>query len=107
MPTPDLLSFALSALVTLLVTIGPIEAAAVYVGLTSGVHLPERSQLAWRSVLIAGVLMLGFAFAGNPVLTWMRVSIPAFRFAARGDALSASTQSRFRRQSRPVVHQCR
>jgi multiple antibiotic resistance protein len=82
MLSPDLLSFALTAMVTLLVAIGPIEAAAVYLGLTSGVHLEERGQLAWRSVAIAGGLMLAFAFAGNAVLSWMHVSLPAFRFAA-------------------------
>ncbi len=82
MSSPDLLSFALTALVTLFVTIGPIEAAAIYAGLTSGIHLSERGGLAWRAVLIAGLLMLAFAFAGNPVLAWMRVTLPAFRFAA-------------------------
>lgn len=79
---PDLLSFMLSAFVTLFVTIGPIEAAAVYAGLTAGVHLDERGQLAWRSVVIAGILMLAFGLAGNQVLAWMHVSLPAFRFAA-------------------------
>src|SRR5689334_144340 len=82
MPSSDLLSFALTALVTLFVTIGPIEGAAIYTGLTSGVHTSERRALAWRSVLIAGVLLLTFALAGNPVLNWMHVSLPAFRFAA-------------------------
>ncbi|HWA21663.1 MAG TPA: MarC family protein, partial [Caulobacterales bacterium] len=76
------MSFMLSSFVTLFVTIGPIEAAAVYAGLTAGVHLGERGGLAWRSVVIAGILMLAFAVAGNPVLAWMRVSLPAFRFAA-------------------------
>lgn len=79
---PDILAFALSSFVTLLVTIGPIEAAAVYAGLTAGVHLDERGQLAWRAVAIAGILMIAFGLAGNPVLAWMHVSLPAFRFAA-------------------------
>jgi multiple antibiotic resistance protein len=80
--TPELVSFALTALVTLFVTIGPIEAAAIYAGVTSGVHLPERGSLALRAVLIAGALLLVFALAGNSVLAWMHVSLPAFRFAA-------------------------
>lgn len=82
MITSEFISFALTALVTLFVTIGPIEAAAIYSGVTSGVHLPDRGSLARRSILIAGALLLVFAIAGNPVLHWMHVSLPAFRFAA-------------------------
>lgn len=82
MDPAGLFSFALTALVTLFVTIGPIEAAAIYAGLTSGIHMTERGALAWRSVLIAGVLLAAFALAGNPVLAWMHVTLPAFRFAA-------------------------
>jgi multiple antibiotic resistance protein len=78
----DVPGFALTAFVTLFVTIGPIETAAVYAMLTSGVHRPERARLAWRSVVIAGGLLVAFAFAGNPVLGWLHVSAPAFRFAA-------------------------
>jgi len=79
---PELIGFALTALVTLFVTIGPIETAAVYAMLTSGIHKPDRIRLARRAVLIAGGLLLAFALAGNPVLSWMHVSLPAFRFAA-------------------------
>jgi multiple antibiotic resistance protein len=80
--TPDLFSFALMALVTLFVTIGPIESVAVYLGLTSGVHLQERGRFAGLAVMIAAGLMFAFAFAGNAVLSWMHVSLSAFRFAA-------------------------
>jgi len=78
----DLFAFALTAFVTLFVTIGPVETAAVYAMLTSGAHRPHRGELAWRSVATAGALLLTFAFAGNPVLSWMHVSLSAFRFAA-------------------------
>jgi multiple antibiotic resistance protein len=82
MPGTDLLAFAATAFVTLLVTIGPVETAAVYAMLTSGIHRPDRGRLAWRCVVIAGMLLFAFAFAGNPVLSLMHVSPPAFRFAA-------------------------
>lgn len=82
MDPAGLFSYAITALVTLFVSIGPIEAAALYAGLTSGIHMAERGRLAWRSVLIAGVLLAAFALAGNPVLAWMHVTLPAFRFAA-------------------------
>lgn len=43
-----------SAFVTLFVTIGPIETAAVFASLTTGVHRTRRTSLALRSVTIAG-----------------------------------------------------
>jgi multiple antibiotic resistance protein len=39
----------LSAFVTLFVTIGPIETAVVFAGLTAGVHRPDRRSLLAKS----------------------------------------------------------
>lgn len=77
----DLLTFALTAFATLLVTIGPVETAAIYATVTAGIHKPERKRLARRSILIAGLLLFAFALVGNQVLAVLHVSIPAFRFA--------------------------
>jgi multiple antibiotic resistance protein len=71
----------LSALVTVFVTIGPIETAVVFAALTAGVHRPERESLAARSVMIAGVVLLLFALGGGAVLTLLHVSLSAFRVA--------------------------
>jgi len=71
----------LSAFVTLFVTIGPVETAVIFAGLTSGVHRPGRRTLAARAVLIAGVVLLLFALCGGPVLSLLHVSLPAFRVA--------------------------
>ncbi|MES1197323.1 MAG: MarC family protein [Pseudomonadota bacterium] len=79
---PSLAAFAINAFVTLFVTIGPVETAAVYAALTSGVHLPQRGALAWRSVSIAGAMLGAFAVGGGPVLGALHVSSSAFRFAA-------------------------
>jgi multiple antibiotic resistance protein len=65
----------LSSFVTLFVTIGPIETAFIFVGLTSGIHNKERRSLALRSVTIAGLLL--FAVGGNSVLSLLPVSLPA------------------------------
>jgi multiple antibiotic resistance protein len=74
-------SHLVSAFVTLLVTIGPVETAAVFTGLTSGVHRRERTGLALRSVLIAGAVLTGFTLSGLVVLEQLHVSLPAFRVA--------------------------
>ncbi len=74
-------STMLSIFVTLFVTIGPIETAAIFAGLTGGVHRAERGSLARRSVLIAGAVLLFFALAGASLLSLLHISLPAFRVA--------------------------
>ncbi|MGO4170222.1 MarC family protein [Novosphingobium sp. YAF33] len=71
----------LSSFITLLVTIGPIEAAVVFAGLTAGIHRRERISLATRSVTIAAGVLLLFAVAGGVVLSLLHISLPAFRVA--------------------------
>src|ERR1700761_5475898 len=70
-----------SAFVTLLVTIGPVETAAVFASLTSGIHRDHRVSLAFRAIIVAGVLLLAFALAGNLFLVLLHVSLPAFQIA--------------------------
>lgn len=70
-----------SAFVTLLVTIGPVDTAAVFTSLTKGIHHSNRRSLAARAVIIAGVMLLIFAIAGNLLLELLRVSLPAFQVA--------------------------
>ena len=70
-----------SDFVTLLATVGPVETAAVFAAITHGVHRLERGQLASRSVAIAGGVLLGFAVGGGAVLSYLHVSMAAFRVA--------------------------
>ena len=65
----------------LFVTIGRIETAVIFAGLTSGIHHKERRSLPVRSVATAGLMLLLFAVAGNLVLSLLHVSLPAFRVA--------------------------
>jgi multiple antibiotic resistance protein len=70
-----------TAFVTLLVTIGPVDTAAVFTSLTKGVHHANRKSLAARAVMAAGVLLLVFAVAGNLLLDLLGVSLSAFQVA--------------------------
>jgi multiple antibiotic resistance protein len=70
-----------SAFVTLLVTIGPVDTAAVFTSLTKGIHHANRKSLAARATVIAGVMLLIFAVAGNLLLQLLHVSLPAFQVA--------------------------
>jgi multiple antibiotic resistance protein len=74
-------SSLLSTFITLLITIGPVETAVVFAGLTAGVHHAARRKLAAQSILIAGFVLLIFAVAGNAVLGLLHISLPAFRVA--------------------------
>jgi multiple antibiotic resistance protein len=71
----------LSTFITLLVTIGPVETAVVFAGLTAGIHRGERLSLAVRSTVIAGFVLLLFAIGGGLVLSLLHISLPAFRVA--------------------------
>jgi multiple antibiotic resistance protein len=72
---------ATTAVATLLVAFGPVETAAVFGGLTAGVHRPERLRLAWQAVLIAGVVLMTFALFGVATLAALHISLDAFRVA--------------------------
>ncbi len=71
----------LSSFVTLLVTIGPVETAIVFAGLTARNHREERRGLAVRSTGVAGLVLLLFALGGNVTLSLLHISLPAFRVA--------------------------
>jgi multiple antibiotic resistance protein len=70
-----------SSLATLFVAIGPVETAAVFASLTSGIHKADRISLATRSVLIAGGMLLLFAIGGNAALSLLHISFSAFQVA--------------------------
>jgi len=72
---------ALKALVTLLVTVGPIEMAAMFLALTADRPQAARRRLAWRSSAIAFVILLAFGLGGAQLLAALRVGLPAFRAA--------------------------
>jgi len=70
-----------SAFVTLLVTVGPVETAAVFASLTNGIHRTHRASLAVRAIIVASALLVIFALAGNILLALLHVSLPAFQIA--------------------------
>ena len=76
------LEFAASAIVMLLVTIGPLETAAIFGVLTAAARRPERRRLAFRSVVIAGGVLVVFAIGGTKFLGLLQVGMPAFEVAA-------------------------
>lgn len=67
------------ALATFFATIGPLDVAAVYAGLTA-TETPTRSrQMAVRGSLIAGAILLVFALLGESLLAILGISLAALR----------------------------
>ena len=76
------LEFAASAIVMLLVTIGPLETAAIFGVLTTGARRAARPRLAMQAVAIAGGILVVFSIGGTKFLGLLQVSMPAFAVAA-------------------------
>jgi multiple antibiotic resistance protein len=76
------LEFAASSIVMLLVTIGPVETAAIFGVLTTGARRAARRRLAFEAVAIAGGVLVLFALGGTDLLALLHVTMPAFQVAA-------------------------
>ena len=75
------LTTLLSAFVTLLVTIGPFEAAPIFAGLARHLSPDERRRTIRRAVFISGIVLVAFALVGKELLGLLHVSLPALRTA--------------------------
>ena len=70
-----------SALVTFLVIIDPPGCAPIFASLTRGASPPQRRGMAFRSSLIAWVILMFFALLGRPMLQALGISLASFRIA--------------------------
>ncbi len=71
----------ITAFMTLFVIIDPIGLAPLFVALTQGASAKQRRSIGLRAVLIAlGILTL-FGLVGDQVLSFVGISMPAFRIA--------------------------
>ena len=77
------MDFALltASLVTFFVVIDPIGIAPIFAGMTEGTPGHHRRNMAIKSVLIATIILFGFAYLGEWLLTALHVSLDAFRAA--------------------------
>jgi multiple antibiotic resistance protein len=73
--------FVLNAFATLLVTIDPMGLAPIFLAVTRGVPAAQRRQIAVRASIIAAAILVAFALTGASVLTFLGISLPAFRIA--------------------------
>jgi len=77
--TPAMLEIGLVAFTTFFATVGPIDAAAIFAGLTAGVPASHRRATALKAVAIAACILLMFVFFGADVLRYMGISMAALK----------------------------
>lgn len=76
-----LADFFLNTFATLFVTIDPIGLAPVFLAVMRNADPRTRRWVAARAALIAGAILIAFAFAGGGLLAFLGISLAAFRIA--------------------------
>ena len=74
-------AYMITAFVTLLVVIDPIAIAPLFLAMTPNMTSAQRERIARRAVLVAGLILVVFALAGEEMLDFIDISMPAFRVA--------------------------
>ena len=74
-------AFLITAFATLFVVIDPPGLVPLFIALTRGMGAERRSAMAGRACLIAAFLLAVFALAGESILGFVGISMPAFRIA--------------------------
>jgi len=70
-----------TAFATLLVAVGPVQVASMFLGLTVGMPAAHRRKLAVTAAVVALGILLAFALGGVQLLGLIGVGLPAFRTA--------------------------
>ena len=74
-------AFFITAFVTLFVIIEPIGLTPLFITITQGMSQKKRRSIALRAVAVGGAVLFLFAVFGDSVLSFVGISIPAFRVA--------------------------
>ncbi len=74
-------SFLITAFATLFVVIDPPGLVPMFIALTQGMSNERRRAMALRACIIAAVLLTMFGLAGESILGFIGISMPAFRIA--------------------------
>ena len=72
---------AITAFVTLFVVVDPIGTTPLFIALTRGMDARARRRVALRAIAVAAALLTLFGLAGEAVLGFVGISMPAFRIA--------------------------
>lgn len=73
--------FLITAFATFFVVIDPPGLVPLFIALTRGMDAAHRRRLAERACIIAFILLIAFGLAGEALLGFIGISMPAFRIA--------------------------
>ncbi|GAB4460497.1 MAG: MarC family protein [Elainellaceae cyanobacterium] len=59
----------------------PLGNAPIVVLLTKGMDLDQKNRVVDRATLVATLILLGFAFVGQPILTYLHISTASLKVA--------------------------
>jgi multiple antibiotic resistance protein len=74
-------AYMITALVTMIVVIDPVGIAPLFLALTTDKTAAQRRSIAIRATLVAAFVLTLFALFGEALLTFVGISMPAFRIA--------------------------
>ena len=74
-------AFLITAFATLFVVIDPPGLIPLFIALTRGMTPEHRRAIGLRACIIAAILLTMFGFAGEALLGFIGISMPAFRIA--------------------------
>ena len=77
----DQIELLIATFVTFFVVIDAVGVAPIFATLTAGTPAAHRRKMAYKSVFVASLIMLFFAFGGAWLLEAMHISLDAFRMA--------------------------
>ena len=76
-----MLELFLTAFVSFFVVIDPPGCAPIFFGLTDGATPAQRKRMAIRAVTVATIILLVFAWIGEPLLRVLGIDLSSFRIA--------------------------
>jgi multiple antibiotic resistance protein len=74
-------AFLITAFATLFVVIDPPGLVPLFIALTRGMDADRRRAMALRACIIAAALLMMFGLAGEAILGFIGITMPAFRIA--------------------------
>ncbi len=75
------LALFISAFATLFVIIDPPGCAPIFATLTQGTSKKHQRQMAFKSVAVASIILIGFAYVGEWLFSKLGISLDALRIA--------------------------
>ena len=76
-----MLELFIQSFVIYFVVVDPFGNAPIFLSLTQSQNQKEKVQTSIEGVLIATIILIAFSLIGNLILTYLNISLPAFRIA--------------------------